>query len=366
MRKTLDLSAEGMKLVMQLEYKGKTEFLRTYGTSWPAQENISATISRLTRKKEPRISFLTGHYERNPFSYAPRNFGAGTTYKRNSRSLLNNGVDTDTISLSNADIPTGIDALIIADPRSAYSKDEQQKVIRWLNGGGNAIIFTEPGKQEILQPILNSIGVQADNGIIVRPNDHEVPHLFVNGLTNAGNHLAKEPAMELFQKYGLGGIVVAYEGALNLSVIDSSAFKSEPVIFHTGDDKTWIETGELVVDSAAPVFSPAAGDVQKEAYIIALKLTRKIGNKEQRIIVAGDADFMTIDRFNIARFIELGLYSWVLNNEYPIYANYPLPQDRYLEVKQATVKKMNWLIVYGGTGILLLTGIIILVRRKRK
>ncbi len=64
-----------------------------------------------------------------------------------------------------------------------------------------------------------------------------------------------------------------------------------------GHEKTWIENGLFVVDSAAPVFAAQEGDVMKPAYNIAVKLTRTINNREQRIIVAGDADFMSAKEF---------------------------------------------------------------------
>ncbi len=65
-RKKIDLAPESLTLVMQLEYKGKKTFLqRTFSNPlWPPPRNVAASIDRLTRRKDVRVAFVTGHYER--------------------------------------------------------------------------------------------------------------------------------------------------------------------------------------------------------------------------------------------------------------------------------------------------------------
>jgi ABC-2 type transport system permease protein len=365
-RKKIDLRSEFMRLVMQLEYKGKKTFLRTFGNPlWPAPPNVAASINRLTRKEDVRVAFVTGHYERSPFNFTDREYKYHTNSKEFIHSLINNGVDTDTISLATGEVPRDPDLLVVADPKSAYNQTEQQALISYLNKGGNALIFAEPGKQHILAPVLKQIGVHPDDGIIVRPGKHEMPHIFINRLTRAGNFLAKEPQMEMYQIHGTKGGLVHNEGMLNLSYQEINGFSVEPVITTPGNANTWIETGVLAVDSAPPVFSAAEGDVQNAEYVIALKLSRKINNKEQRIIVAGDADFMSAYRMRRIG-INLALYSWALYNKYPYYANFPMPKDRFLKLTPASAALLFKIYVYLIPSLLLTIAIVLLVRRKRK
>jgi ABC-2 type transport system permease protein len=352
---------------MQVEYKGKKEFLRTYTPPqvWPDQPHFAAILKRLTRDKNVSIHFLTGHYERNIMSLAGREYGYHTTQKSARRALINEGVDADTISLAGNSIPANTNLLVVADPKSDYSAEEKQKLIDYLREGNNAIFYLEPGKQFILAPVLETIGVYPENGMIVSPNEHEMPHIFQNMLTRSGNFLAKEAPMELFQQYGIRGGMVENEGSLNLRYEAIDGFTIEPVITQPGNDKTWIENGVLVVDSAAPVFDAGGGDQKKEEYLIALKLSRKIGNREQRIIVTGDADFMGINRMKV-RTIHSAFYSWLLYNRYPVYTNYPLAPDLFLKISSTTAKLITGLYVYIGSGILLLGAIMLLTRRKRK
>ena len=363
----IDLSKEDLGLLMELEYKGKKTFLQTYTPPdvWPTQENVSGSINRLSRSSDVRIGFLSGHFERSPFRHARRDYQNHTISKSEPISLINNGVDCDTFSLQQSDVPANVNLLVIADPRSEYSQEEKNRINQYIDGGGNAIILSEPGKQFILQPILSKLGVQINNGIIVHPNEHEMPHLSVNKLTSAGNFLAKEKLMQYFQDYGIMGGQVWNEGAGDISFADTNGFTIEPVIVQKGNENTWIENGVLVVDSAAPVFSAAEGDVRQNEYVVAVKLTRKINNREQRIIVAADADFMTFERLSRYR-LNLALYSWGLNNRYPAYANYPLAVDRFFTLSNRGAQIQRDVLVYLVPAALILLAVIILVRRKRK
>ncbi|RZS76190.1 ABC transporter permease subunit [Pseudobacter ginsenosidimutans] len=362
-----DLSKEDLGLLMELEYKGKKTFLRTYTPPdvWPTQENVSGSIKRLSRSSDVRIGFLSGHFERSPFKHARRDYQNHAISKSEPISLINNGVDCDTFSLQQSGIPANVNLLVIADPRSEYSQEEKNRINQYIDEGRNAIILSEPGKQFILQPILSKLGVHVNNGIIVHPNEHEMPHLSVNKLTRAGNFLAKERLMQYFQDYGIMGGQVWNEGAGHISFADTNGFTIEPVIVQQGNENTWIENGVLVVDSAAPVFSAAEGDVRKTEYVVAVKLTRKINNREQRIIVASDADFMTFERLSKYR-LNLALYSWGLNNRYPAYANYPLAVDRFFTLSNRGAQIQLDVLVYLVPAGLILLAVIVLVRRKRK
>ncbi len=367
MRSIIDLSDEEFNLIMQVEYKGKKAFLRTYRDSevWPNEEHFSGTIKRLARVGETKVAFTTGHFERSPYANAQRDYAYWLNMKSSRAALINKGMDVDTISLIDQNIPSDVEVLVVADPRAPLDEVESAKIIKYLNGGGNALFLAEPGKQFILQPVMTELGLKLDNGTIVSPNDHEMPHIFTNKLTAEGNWLAKEPVMEWFQKYKAGGAQVQNEGALNISKETKADFEIKPVIIQPGNKNTWIENGVLVVDSAAPAFSLAEGDIKKNEYAIAVQLTRQINNKEQRIIVVGDADIMAHKR-TTGNSLGLALFSWALNNKYPVYANIPAAPDKFLSISHKTASFFPYIFVYGIPGILLVLSTLLLIRRKRK
>lgn len=364
------LREEDVRLMIELEYKGKKTMLRAYedGTTWPNDANIAASLLRLVRGKEVKTTFLTGHFERSPDRFTRRDFGSVHNAKNNREAMINNGIDADTLSIADKDIPSGLDLLVVADPRSPYSQAELDRIDKYIAGGGNAIFLTEPGKQFILEPVLNKIGVQIEKGSVVSPNKHESPALFFAKLTKEGNYMADEPYWKFFQWYDrpevYGGYAI-HESAANLHAEAVDGFTVTPVLTVPGDNSTWIENGILVTDSAAPVFSPQEGDVQKDLYTIAVNLTRKINNKEQRIIVTGDADFLSARLLGMGK-IKQGLYSWLLYNRYPVYGTRRLPEDRHFTISNKTAGILKGIYVYLLPAVLLLGATTLLVRRKRK
>ncbi|MBO9633199.1 MAG: Gldg family protein, partial [Chitinophagaceae bacterium] len=361
------LRAQDLGLLMELEYKGRKSILRAYedGSTWPDQDHTAGSLMRLLRDKDVKATFLTGHFERNPMRFTPRDFGKHATMKYNRKSLINKGVDSDTLSIMDKDIPSNLDLLVVADPRSPYSQVETDRIEKYIADGGNAIFYSEPGKQFILAPILERIGVQVDSGMIVSPNEHEKPDVFFNYVTKEGNYMSKEPYFQLFQWYGKFGGSLVNEGAANITATPVDGFTVEPVVYMPGDKNIWIEKGKLVLDSAAPSFSERDGDIRKEGYTIAVKLSRKINNREQRIVVAGDADFMSAKLLEQGQ-MGLAFYNWCLNNKYPVYANNRLPEDRKFRISDSTATMMINIYVYLIPVVLLVAAIIILVRRKRK
>lgn len=367
LKNEIDLLAEDYGLVMQLEYKGKKAFLRTYSDSrvWHDENHLSGTIKRLVRDTTPVILFTSGHYERSPFKNGERDFGWHTRYIGGRDALINKGVDIDTVDLRQADIPDSIAILAVADPRAALDTVEQRKILSYIAQGRNAIFYAEPGKQAMLQPIMNELGITLDEGTLVQLNKHQSPNYLDGFITHKGHDLADEFFMNLYQATKRGPGIVFHFGAMNLSFQEKNGFSIDSVINVKGMAQNWIERGIFVADSAAPVYNIAEGDIKKDAYTTALRLVRTINGREQRIFVAGDADFMTSLRGNGAT-MGNAAYSWLLNNEYPVYHNTPKPKDKFLNTGRNSSKILWVAYVYVLPGLILATGIVILARRKRK
>lgn len=365
-RKLVDLKNEDHGLIMELEYRGKKEFLRTYMDQkiLPDQIHVSGAIRRLVRAKTPNILFTTGHYERSPYRNGEREYGFNTNHKGSRFALINMGVNVDTISLRDRDIPSDADVLVIADPKSELDPIEKDKINAYLGKGGNAIFYGEPGKQQILNPILQTIGVTLDPGTIVSPSKHEMPHSIIATLTDRGGRMALEKEMFEYQTKGVPPGIYFY-GGTNISYQEINGFKVEPIYGIPPVRDTWIENGVLVTDSAAPVFSAQEGDVRKSYFTAGVQLTRKINNKEQRIMVSGDADFMTPRRV-YGGGVRNGMFSWTLYNEYPVYVNYPGPTDVKVSVGFDTSRAIYIAYVYIIPAIMLLYAVLLLIRRKRK
>ena len=123
--------------------------------------------------------------------------------------------------------------------------------------------------------------------------------------------------------------------------------------------------GRLVTDSLPPVFSPQDGDIEAPWFAAAVSLTRQVGNKQQRVIVMGDADYLSDLRLSYNIFFN-DFYSWFDYGEYPVSIPGPNFMDNLLTVTEPTVLALKTICIWVLPGLLLAAGTILLIRRKRK
>jgi ABC-2 type transport system permease protein len=366
-RKMIDLKPELNRYVMQLKYKGKTTFLRVFDDNqqWPGETEVSAAFKRLLQARMPKIVFLTGHLERNINKLGDREYRVLTNLTTFRNSLLNQGFDVDTLSLDAQDIPADISTLVLADPKVAMTAASTEKLRQYVNKGGNLLVAGEPGKQAILNPFLRQLGVQLMDGILVQTNKDLQPELITPYLT--ATVASFYPALAHSHH---DSAMASMPRATTLSYADTGAFTIKPLL--VTDEKTcWLKKDNLVTDSADIIFSPENGD-ERKSFATAISLTRKINNKEQRIIVTGDADFMAnaeLQRFNLrnANFVfNTALFSWLSYGEFPIDSTRPKPEDTVVLLTKGQVKFLRIIYLWVLPGILLAFGAILLIRRKRK
>jgi ABC-2 type transport system permease protein len=378
-RDSIDLAAEGYRLVMRLRYKDRIAILRTYdappfpkGASrvYPDESNMAATLKRLAQPATiPHILFTTGNLERAIHTPNDRDYTKATLSKIEKDGLVNLGFDIDTINLDNREIPAGIDALVVADPRRELSDVSQQKLSKYISEGGNIVFMGEPGKQDVLNPLVKHLGVEMLDGNLVEPSFHETPNKVNPYYTLASTELADEVVLMGIKKKLLRAIDkdttnMSMPGVTAISFTDSSEFVKKPLL-QTREASSWLKKGKLVIDSAAVVYNPQEGDI-KGAFPTVLQLTRQIGGKQQRAVVYGDADFLSNVRVRNGVTINRAVLSWMTGNQYPVYSPRPDPEDNLMLISSKAAMVLKVVYVWVLPALLLITGVVILVRRKRK
>lgn len=370
-RKQIDPYAENLSLYMGVKYKGKTINLRTFNDSefWPDESQVAGAFKRLEEGKAPKIYFLTGNLERSIYKTGEREYSLQSLEKLNRTSLINLGFDVDTVSLDKQNIPADATTLVIADPKADLSAVCLAKIQQYIDHGGNLMVFGEPNKQTVINPVLKQFGVQLRQGTLVQVSKNETPDKVISFGTDASLHLAEEKNLLVLlkkrqEKDTDDTLKISMPGAGAIEYVTNGPFAVTP-LFKTIDKNTWLKTGVLITDSVPPVFNPVQGDIRDSSFVTAVQLTRQVNQKQQRIIVCTDADFKNNLRLGFDLFAN-AFYSWMDNNKYPVYIPETAARDVKLTITSTGADVLKIVYVWMMPGALLLIGTLLLIRRKRK
>lgn len=369
-RKQIDLQPEGMRSVMQLKYKGKSIFLRMYEDTkyWPDENHVAAALKRISNDTIPKVYATTGNYERNIHKLGEREFNLYSIQKLSRAALINHGFEFDTLNLNRQDIPADADALVVADPKVMLSDTVTTRLKQYIDKGGNLMILGEPGKQQVLNPIINPLGANLMPGTMVQISAHETPDKITPFVTLDHAWLLKQKnPFSIMVRKGLeegDSMKVLHPGVAPLSYTGNE-FKVKRLMVTCPKGLAWVKAGHLVTDSAAPVLVPSEGDYKLDSFTVALALSRQVGNKEQKITIAGDADFASTLRIN-SQFLAGNYLSWLTDEAFPIHVFSIPPTDTLLSISLKTAQTQKIIFVWILPAAILILGAVILLRRKRQ
>jgi len=362
--KVIDLRPELNRYVMQVKYKGRTTFLRLFDDPavFPSETEISAAFKRLMVKL-PKIAFLEGQYERNKDKPGDKDYSLLTSRISFRPALVNQGFDLQNIDLERQDVPQDLAVLVVADPRAIFPATVATKIRQYINDGGNVLFAGEPGKQDVLNPILAPLGIRMIDGIVLQKSKDLQPNMVQPLLSAFAGRLSPN-----LSKVFRDSLPVSTPGVAGLDYTDKGTFTITPVLA-TNAKLTWNKKDKLVLDSAAVVYSAAGGDVQR-SFPVMVALTRNIHGKEQRIIISGDADLFSnaeLGRGGVANFqFDTPIFGWFTYGQFPINTSRPSPKDNH---ENLTAKGLAGLkVLFQGVlpGLLAIIAAVFLIRRKRK
>lgn len=381
-RKEINLRPQFNRYVMQLKWRGREAWLRVFDDSqtWPSETELSIVLKRLQGAKMPKVGFVTGNLERDINKQNERDYGMLTNSPFNRYSMVNQGFDVQTVSLEAGAVPAEISALVLADPKLDLPATSRATLTEYINRGGNLLIAGEPGRQAQMNVLLKDLGVQLSDGTVLQESEDETPLMLTQQLSFfAGTFYPP-----------LGGaandsIPVTMAGAAGIHWTDSGSFAVHPLL-QSPPKVSWnrrqpFDPQTMVAALVKPrdtsrqaltglvTFAAAEGDVMGPV-TTAVSLTRTINNKEQRIIVTGDADFMNnkeVSRYGTANFVFCtGSFRWLTGGEYPIDASRPAAKDKRINVTLSQAEVLRIVYIWIVPGLLLAFGTILLIRRKRK
>jgi len=253
-RKEIDLRPEENRYVMQLKYRGKTTFLRLFDDIqvFPSETETSAALQRLLLPQMPKIAFVEGELERNINQTGDRQYKNLTNTIAFRSSLINQGFDVETISLHDRDIPGDIAGLVIADPKVSFDTAVLAKIRKYVVDGGNLLIAGEPGKQALLNPILQPLGVHLMEGMLIQQSKNLSPDLIQSLLTPAAKRLSKS-----LEQAAADSACVSLTGAVGLTYDSSGPFTIQPLLMTDGNI-SWSKKKKFDPEMIESIESPYA------------------------------------------------------------------------------------------------------------
>lgn len=361
-KKVIDLVPEDNFFTRTVTYNGKSTFLRMFFdmVGYPKEAEISAALKRLL-VKPPVIGVLASNDERSINKAGDKAYKDLTNTLNRRSSLINQGFDVHQIPLAEKDtIPQDLTVLVLADPRIPYTAAQLQKIADYLAKGGNLLVSGEPGRQEELNKILKPLGVEFMPGSLLQ----ESKDLEVDLIQAKFAASAKTLGFNYPEK-----TIISMPNAVGIQYTSTPGYQSTPILA-TDKRFAWIKSGKFDISAEKIVFNPSTE--QKISVPVALAVTHQQGNKEQKIMIMGDADFMSnteLGRYNVTTKnseFAVNLFKWFSNNEFPIDTTRPPSTDNHIIISR---EKISWLKIFF-LGVLpvslALAGAYSLIRRKRK
>jgi len=366
-RKIIDLSGEGNRFVRLLERgNGKKTFLRIYedfNGAFPHESEISAAFKHLIMDL-PLVGFVKGHGERDIKRESDRDYKHFSQDKPFRYALINQGFDITEVDLHQG-IPSNVRILVIADPRRSLSTEETEVLNSYIAQGGNLFIAGEPKQQAIMNPLVEQFGVQFMPGCLVKPTEDFAANLITSNPTDGAAALSY-----IFEGMQQMGNAVSMPEATGLTYSTDKGFTVTP-LFTSDSTGSWneLQTTDFVEDTAR--LNPELGEIER-SYVTSVALSRKVGEKEQRIIIISDADCISNTEIEMMRrginarnysFVR-GAFSWLSYEEAPIDVRRLIPPDNEVYIEKRGMKITKHAMVEGLPGLLLILALLIWVRRR--
>jgi ABC-type uncharacterized transport system involved in gliding motility auxiliary subunit len=277
-RQGISLSGE-----LLLAYQGRQERLQSVD-----EQHLTSAIQRLHQTETRWVAGLRGHGERSLLGQANHDLG------QFGQALSEQGYQVVELDLATApSAPANTALLVIASPLKPLLEGELQQVQHYLQTGNNLLLLIDPDQQETQQPLLDLLGIKHLAGTIVDANVREL------GIDN--------PAVALVPSYPEHAattdfsLITLFPQAAALEVTQKTDWQVTPLLQTL--ERSWNETG------------PLQGEIQRDPaqqerpgpLTIGYALTRGESDKQQRVLVIGDGDFLSNSYLSNAGNLDLGL-----------------------------------------------------------
>lgn len=273
-------------------------------------------LLRLAREQTRLIMYLDGHGERKLDGSANHDLGEFGAQ------LTRRGFKSAPLNLALAqEVPQNISLLLIAGPRVDLLPAEQTKLKQYIHNGGNLLWLLDTEPLHGLQPLAEQLDIALTPGVVIDP---QAQQLNASATFAIGTAYARHP---IFQNFN---IITVFPFAREVLPAGSDRGWSMTPLIQVAP-RGWLETGKLDNSVAFNKGQDKAGPIT-----IALALERKADNKNQRIVVIGDGNFLANQYLGNAGNLDLGMniVNWLAGDEKLITLQPRVTRDAQIELTQ--------------------------------
>ena len=285
---------------MVIEYAGRSEHLTKIN-----EQIVTSTLLRLAHSSDQIIMYLDGHGERKLDGIANHDLGSLFGAK-----LKQNGFHLNSLNLALAqEVPDNVSVLVITQPRLDLMPGELDKLLHYVEHGGNLLWLLDPEPLHGLDQLAEKLGLLLPPGIVIDPAASGM-----NAPTNWSLG-ATYPPHAITRNFDL---ITAFPSARPLIWNENPKWQHHVLVEVAS--RGWVSHSMSASKSSAkqPTFNKqqdTPGPV-----IIAMALQRNINDREQRIVVVGNGAFLANSYAGNGGNIDLGMniVNWLTGEEHLI------------------------------------------------
>ncbi|MBI3902579.1 MAG: GldG family protein [Nitrosomonadales bacterium] len=334
-----NIQANGEMLV---EYAGRSEHITLLN-----EPSLSGALLRLAHGKDKLLMYPDGHGERKLDGIANHDLGEF------GKKLQQNGYRIGSLNLTIAqDVPQNVSTLIITQPQIDMLPGEVDKLLRYVDSGGNLLWLLDAEPLHGLEPLAEKLGLALTPGIVIDPAAEEM----------------RAPA-----NWALGAGYSPHAVTHNFNLITVFPFARALGLEENNSD--WQHT--TLVEAAPRGWVSSRAQADKPRFdknhdvpgpaTIALALQRDINDRDQRIIVVGSGNFLANTYSGNGGNLDLGInmVNWLANEEKLISIQPRATKDGAVVLSKTQLSFISIGFVVAVPLLLVLTGGIFWWRRRQ-
>ncbi|MBQ4531055.1 MAG: Gldg family protein [Lachnospiraceae bacterium] len=316
-------------------------------TGYDAEGQITSALAYITSESNTKIYAISGH-------------GEAEISEAFQSMLTKANIEIETLSLLTAEsIPEDAQAVLIMSPQSDFSSDETKKVQDYLKKGGNALITVSWREQKLenLNTVLKEYGITVGNEMIAETN---TSYYLQEPFYLLPNIASTDITSSIYQKY-----YVFCPYAVNLT-IDSSDESNSITQILTSSDSSYAKANF----QNAQTYEKEEGDIAGPCNV-GVSSERTIDDETtSKIVIYSSDDIFTDNADDVVSGANKKLFQGSINSIVSTDASVSIPvkaiDNTTITVPQFQVILIGVITVLVIPVVLLITGIVVAVRRRKK